>query len=353
MSPPRWHRHHHHHHHREGCGPGGHRHRPYALHRRLFVWFGVTIALTLLLVGWLFDSVGHTRAHMFMGLGLSGLILWLATGAIARRLIRPLGQVARVARDIGDGNLSSRVTLRRHNPGEISALAEAVNDMAARIEKQLSDQRALLAAVSHEIRTPLGHMKVLTELARGGDLGRLTELEREIDEVDTLVDQLLASSRLEFESFDRRPLEAGALCARAMERADVDASLLDVDTDDALLQGDPTLLSRAVGNLLENALRHGDAIAAVRVQADLEHVRITVEDRGPGFAPEDLERAFEQFYRGERSTASGRGSLGLGLALVRRIAEAHGGTVRAANYDHGARLTIELPRAIPSATAIE
>lgn len=290
-------------------------------------------------------DMGPTGRRVAVALGVAALMLWAGAGAIARRLVKPIGEVARVAREIGDGKLETRVTLRRPPPGEIADLAEAVNQMAARIAKQLSDQRALLAAVSHEIRTPLGHMRVLAELARDGELERLDELEREIDGVDVLVDQLLASSRLEFGSLDRRTLDAALLCARALERADVDVGLLEIEIEDSEVAGDAMLLSRALGNLLENAGRHAEAVTRVRVTGDSERIRFEVEDRGPGFADGELERVFEPFYsRGHKGD-----SLGLGLALVRRIADAHGGAAFAGNTDAGARVGFEIPRSAPPA----
>ena len=131
-------------------------------------------------------------------------------------------EVIRVARDIGDGKLKSRLELGRHG-GELGVLADAINDMAARIERQLADQRELLAAVSHEIRTPLGHMRILLETARdaAATAAVLAELEREVREVDGLVGQLLAGSRLDFGQLDRRPLDLGELAAdvaTALER---------------------------------------------------------------------------------------------------------------------------------------
>ena len=283
--------------------------------------------------------------HLFLiAFVLAGMMLWGASGAIARRVVRPLGQVARVAREIGDGKLDSRVQLGRHSPGEIGMLADAINDMAGRIEKQMSDQRELLAAVSHEIRTPLGHMRVLVELARDGEPLRADELEREIVEVDTLVDQLLASSRLEFDSLDCHELDAVDVCARALERAGEPAERLVVETDDTHLSGDPTLLARALANLVENARRHGEQLVSLRVTGNADALRFEVEDRGPGFAEADLERVFESFFRGERKAGSSHASLGLGLALVRRIARAHGGRVWANNGESGARVGFEVLR---------
>jgi len=298
----------------------------------------------------------HGHRHLLLGLLVAALILWAAAGAIAYWLVHPLTEVARVAREIGDGNLGSRVDSRhQQRKDEIADLVVAINDMAERIELQIDDQRALLAAVSHELRTPLGHLRVITELIRDGDAGKLAELEREIADIDTLVDQLLASSRLDFDTIDRRPLEATDLFLRTMERADVDAALLCVEVDDTRVEGDAMLLSRALGNLLENARRHADTVVAVRVTGDADRLRIEVEDRGPGFSAEDRQRAFESFYRGRprqatspdgmRPRSAGKpGALGIGLALVDRIARAHGGQAWIEDGEAGARVGFEIAR---------
>ncbi len=277
-------------------------------------------------------------------------MLWAASGVIARRLMRPLEQVVETASEIGRGKLSTRVRLGRHRVGEIGILADAIDDMATRIEKQLADQRELLAAVSHEIRTPLGHIRVLLETASAAlEQERplspevLAEVEREVLEIDDLVGELLASSRLSFDSLERRPLEALDVAARALERCGLPLELLASDEESVPFQGDATLLGRALANLVENARRHGQAVERVCVQADAEWVTFAVEDAGPGFAEDERERVFESFYRGEHRAG---GSLGLGLSLVRRIAEAHGGRAWAENRtEGGARVSLRVKRA--------
>ena len=342
MTPP-WHRHRH----GPDCGHKSPWMTPWwkmhhGLRRRLFVWFGVTIAVTGAFIGtFLHATGGHARIGAPI---MVGIALWLASGFIAWRLTRPLMQVIRVTRDIRDGKLESRIELGRH-AGELGILAASVNDMAARIEKQIADQRELLAAVSHEIRTPLGHMRILLESAREKKLDEplVADLEREVLEIDRLVGQLLAGSRLDFGTVDRRNLDAADLAALALERAGLPPEKLEVTTSDVSLDGDPTLLARALANLLDNAERHAGGTVRVGVRADDTGVVFEVDDRGPGFSAEDLPRAFESFYRGRER---GHGSLGLGLSLVRRIAVAHGGRAWAENLpDGGARVAFSVARA--------
>jgi signal transduction histidine kinase len=253
----------------------------------------------------------------------------------------PLVELARVARKLGDGDLSARMRTGPH-AHELFTIASSINDMAARIEKQLRDQRELLAAVSHEIRTPLGHLRILLDTARDRGLPEdvLGELEREVLEVDALVDQLLASSRLDFGTLERRELDVALEAARALERLGVDASVLDVESDGCTVSADPTLLRSALANLVRNAVDHGGGVARIAVRRLADTIEVEVDDDGPGFARDDLPHVFEPFYRGRGDG----GSLGLGLSLVERIARAHGGGASAVNRDGGgAQVTLRLP----------
>ncbi len=282
---------------------------------------------------------------------VAGGTLWAAAGMIARRIARPLGQVAGVAREIGEGNLDARVALDdRHRVGEIRVLGNAINEMASRIQKQLGDQRELLAAVSHELRTPLGHLRILLEMARDGgtDPKLVDELEREIMEVDDLVGELLASSRLSFDTLSVRPVEGLDLGARALERVGLPLELLESEADSIAFAGDATLIGRALANLLENAKRYGEGVQALEVSTVVgrdgnREVIFSVHDRGPGFASDELERVFDPFYRGEHRAGAGHQSLGLGLSLVSRIAQAHGGRAWAENRaGGGARVSFSI-----------
>ncbi|MBI3200619.1 MAG: HAMP domain-containing histidine kinase [Myxococcales bacterium] len=278
----------------------------------------------------------------FFGLlGLATVMLWGASGVIARRLVLPLGELVRVADQIGRGNLAARVTLRRSKVGEIGDLADAINDMADRIQRQMADQRELLAGVSHEIRSPLARLRVLAEMAREhtGKIGE--DIEREVLEIDSLVGELLASSRLDFGAVERRAVDARELGERCLERCGVGLAVLECEPQTVEVSGDPTLLARALTNLLENAKQHAGEVSKLRVTREGGSVVFAVEDRGPGFSEQDLARAFEKFVRGEKSAGS---SLGLGLSLVRRIAEAHGGRAFAENRaEGGARVAFSIP----------
>ena len=270
--------------------------------------------------------------------------LWAAAGIVSRRILWPLGELVRVANAIGGGDLKSRARFSRTRAGELGVLADAINEMAARIERQMGDQRELLAAVSHEIRSPLARLRVLSELIRerGADPASLDELERELSEVDALVDELLAGSRLDFGAMSRSDLDARDVASRALTRAGLSEDFLSVQRGNTRFEGDATLLSRALSNLLSNAASHGGGATSLRVEVDPDELRFVVEDAGSGFLPELLDTAFDSFVHGQRGHGS---SLGLGLALVRRIAEAHGGRAWAENpSEGGARVGFSVKR---------
>lgn len=267
-----------------------------------------------------------------LGVLLAGL--WLASWLVARTLARPLGELAAVATQMGQGALDARATRAAKAGPEIAAVAHAMHDMANRINQQIQDQRTLLAAVSHELRTPLGHLRLLVELGREGGAPRLDELEREVLEMDDLVDQLLATSRLDFALQEAKPLDVVELGIEALERAGLGPELLEVrglDDDVAegalMVRGDPTLLRRALANLLRNAREHGGGATSLVIEPAGGRLRIAVEDSGPGLDPEARGRLFEPFVQLPTGAAHTRGALGLGLYLVRRVALAHGGDV--------------------------
>lgn len=283
------------------------------MRRRIFTWLSIALGGGFAL-GWrLSDSEPR-----WWWVALALVAVSVVSGGIAWRLTRPLIFAIRAARDIGDGKLDTRISVVNQG-GEMRVLGTAINDMAEKIQKQLSDQRQLLAAVSHELRTPLGHMRVLIETARDQKDGKaLGELEKEVLVLDDLVGRLLASSRLEFGNLDRRDIDLGELVTDAVVSAEIDPEKIEA-IGEVRASIDPTLVRRAVANLLENARVHGGGAIAVRIERRGGQVAIEVDDAGPGVAADRRADAFRAFV------PSSGGGLGLGLALVSRIAVAHGG----------------------------
>jgi signal transduction histidine kinase len=350
---PPW-RHHPWHHHRRWRE--GLRHYTGAhLRRRLFLWFGATIFVTVVIVGLVLRATrgdaGQGPSHPLLALGAAAFALWVLSGRLAWRIARPLDELVHVSGEIGRGNLSARAQLACGGIDEIAVLARALNEMAGRIERQIADQRELLAGVSHELRTPLARLRVLLDIARerGATAQTYDELERELLEMDRLVGELLASARLEFQALAARPLDAVELGRRALERAGLPAERLASETTAAPFAGDPTLVGRALANLLDNAVKHAGGVERLRVFTRPGFVGFEVSDRGPGLTPELLDGKFRPFVR---PSGAGQGEslgLGLGLALVARIARAHGGSVQAGNRpEGGARLVLELAEKPPA-----
>jgi signal transduction histidine kinase len=327
------------------------------LQRQIFVGFGLAILATMLLSSAVFGlfhaSHGAWSWMRFFALFVAGNVVWSLSGVAARRLAQPLRELSRVAAELGAGKLESRVRLPRRGTSEVRELAATFNDMAERVESQVKSQRELLGAVSHELRTPLARMRVLLAILQereqaggatvggdaAGDTSPLAKIEREIVEMDALVGELLAGARVDAGALERRSLRTDELLQACLERAPLTQVALELAPDAAELEADATLLARALSILLDNAYKHGATRASLRVTREGARVRFALDDDGPGFAPADLKRAFEPFARGQDKLPDERGGVGLGLYLLRRIAEAHGGSVFAENLGgRGARV---------------
>ena len=249
---------------------------------------------------------GHRRPGFFLALALVLLAIAVGTYPVVRRLTKRLERLQNGVEALGAGELSARVKVEGKD--EVARLAESFNRAAARIEELLGAHKALLANASHELRTPLARIRMALEL--GKERG---EIERDIAELDALIDEILLASRLDAaRSLDSvEDVDLLALAAEEAARYDVEAR-----GEPAVVRGDARLLRRAIRNLLENAKRHG----APPIEISVRRNEIRVCDAGAGVAPADRERIFEPFN-------SKRGT-GLGLALVRQIARRHGGDAR-------------------------
>ncbi len=261
----------------------------------------------------------HHAGFLFSVAVLSGIA---AIGAwpVVRRITRRLERLKRQVDELGAGDLSIRVEV--HGSDEVADLARSFNRAADRIERLVSAQRNTLASASHELRSPLARIRVAVELLAGDGREALRDqVASDIVELDELIDELLLASRLEAAVELERPEPIDLLALLAEEAVRIDAI---VSGDNAVIEGDPRMLRRLVRNLLENAQRHGDpgSIEASIASLASGGVQIRVTDAGPGVVETERERIFEPFYRAAGIHAGG---VGLGLALVRRIAQHHGG----------------------------
>jgi signal transduction histidine kinase len=308
-----------------------------------------------------------------------GFVLLLAALALAlvfvalplsRSIARPLEQLGAAARALGAGRLSVRAPTDRRD--EIGDLARSFNRMAEQIQQLRLAERELLGDVSHELRTPLARMRVVLELASDADPDRTRRYVREIAtdlaELEQLVDDIIASARLDADAppgdaapaADSRPALrdrqvstrelVDAAARRFADRYPHRALTCTGASDDLLVHGDPIWLRRALDNLIDNARKYSPDTAAIAVRVtpdDLRGapaIRIEVADRGIGIAPEDRPRVFTPLFRADRSRTRATGGVGLGLALTRRIVEAHGGAIDfASEPDIGSRFWFILP----------
>ena len=314
------------------------------LQRQLFFSFGFAIFVAMAMSAWV-SNLGARPYGRAIAYVAAAMFVWGLAGSWARRLLMPLRELTRVASELGAGKLDSRVRMPRHVTSELHAVGETFNDMAARIEAHVKSKNEVLHLVSHELRSPLARLRVLLGiLAESNTHPKLSDdLEREVLELDALVGELLASARVDAGSLQKRPIEVEASVRSCLERAFASQVELHVESTARRAVADPTLFSRALIVLLDNAKKYGAGAKLVRVERRADLVRVTVEDGGPGFHAEDLERLFAPFARGQATAGDAEGGLGLGLYLVRRIAEAHGGEAFAHNLPGaGARVGFTL-----------
>lgn len=267
------------------------------------------------------DGPGALVSLLLM-LGLVAVCVGLAALPLVRRLTKRLEQLQRGVERIGAGDLGARVAVKGRD--EIAQLAESFNNAADKIEKLVGAHRLLLANASHELRTPLSRIRLGLEMSEGNPTPeRRAALKQDIAELDTLIDEILLMSRLDANNRvdGSQSVDLVALAAEECARY-AGASLTGTAPD---IPGDPRLLHRLLRNLLENAEKHGSPPVEVEIGSHDQMATITVRDRGAGIADKDRDKVFQPFYRAsDRQNVKG---YGLGLPLVRQIAEAHGGTV--------------------------
>jgi signal transduction histidine kinase len=281
-------------------------------------------------------------------------VVAIATRPLAQRISRPVERLTAAARRLGSGDLSARVpagTRHARRADELVELTRAFNEMAERIERLVRSEKELLANVSHELRSPLARIRLALELIPRDAAGaaRLADVERDLAELDRLIEDVLTAARLDATGLPARleTIDAHALLEDVAERARRDplAAGLTVRVDAApgtTLTGDAALLRRTLWNLVENAAKYGAPPITLSAARDGDRVTLAVTDEGPGIAPADRERVFAPFQRGAARAATTPG-LGLGLTLARRIAEAHGGTATVSDVPRGCRIALSLP----------
>jgi two-component system OmpR family sensor kinase len=291
------------------------------------------------------EALDELGKLLLIGVPIALLITGLAGYAAAAAALRPVEEMRRRARDISSSSPGRRLPVPPARD-EVARLGETLNEMLDRLEDALARERAFVADASHELRTPLTIVKGELELAlRDADdvesfRAAVTAAAEETDRLVALSEDLLVFARSDQGRLTVRAeeLDAGAVLdgvrRRYARRArDRGATLAVSAPADLALSADGLRLGQALGNLVDNALRHGGRALELEALARDGNAEFHVRDDGPGFPPGFLDRAFERFTRGD--PARGAGGAGLGLAIVAVIATAHGGRAGAVNRPTG------------------
>jgi signal transduction histidine kinase len=273
------------------------------------------------------------------------IVAGAAAAYFARRVARPLSQLARAASVIADGGPAPR--LRENGPHDVRNAAIAFNAMTDQVTRTLESQRQLLSAVGHDLRTPITAMRISLEFVEDGELRE--RLQKNLDELQELTEAVLSSARGTGGEI-KRNVDLSALlesiCTDLDERGEPVTWKMHPP---APLSCRPNEIRRAVRNLVENAVAYGRRASVGLTQCENGY-EILIEDEGPGIPEGDQGRVFEPFVRLEGSRNADTGGAGLGLTLVKAIAEGHGGAVTLENRANGGlRARLRLPREVAPA----
>ncbi len=254
---------------------------------------------------------------------LAGVAIAIAaTGLIAWRLNRPLARLARAAEDLGKGGDPAPVP--ESGPSEVRAVAAAFNRMKESLKHEERERTTFLAGISHDLRTPLARLRLDAEMLEGRvDAATQKGMVADIEDMNAIIDQFIDFARSEATEA-HAPVDLSSLareCAERAARAGARVTCELADLPPLMLR--PLAVRRLVDNLLQNAAKHGGGEVVVRTVRRGAEAVVSVLDRGPGIAAGDVERLKEPFTRRDEAR-SGRSGAGLGLAIVARIAKAHG-----------------------------
>lgn len=276
------------------------------------------------------------------------IIGWLAGSAVlltppafwlARRISAPLDDFARAAEQLGRN--PNAPPLAPSGPGELRRAIRAFNEMQVRVRRYLEDRTSMVGAISHDLRTPLARIRFKLEAQAVDRLAIAADL----DQMERMIGHVLTFLRDGQEPQERARINFLSLVETVVDEAvEGGACVRLVREDDGIVEGDVSALQRVLGNLIINAVKYGER-ADVSVFAAPGEIRVEVEDDGPGLAPAERAAVFRPFYRTEAARTLDVGGVGLGLALSRSIARAHGGDVDLEMRSRGLIAVLTLPTA--------
>lgn len=285
--------------------------------------------------------------HLFVNLAQMLTIVLVLIWYVARMTVRPLTRLAIAAKGLGEDLRQPPIS--EEGPSEVREAAHAFNAMQQRIRQDIEERERFLAAVSHDLRTPVTRMRLRSELL--ADEGLRERTLRDLDEMQHMLAGALDFLRGKAVDEAVSPIDMVALLESLVEdQAELGRAVTLNAPASARYTGRPQALRRAIGNLIENALKFGSR-AMVELRTDPAGLSIVVEDDGPGLPEHELTKVFEPFYRIESSRNRETGGVGLGLAIVRQIARNHGGSIILANRPAGGlRAELRLPFGSPMPT---
>jgi signal transduction histidine kinase len=283
---------------------------PNSWQQRVLMWFAISLALVA--AGWLF----------------------------ARRLVKPLDRFARAAEQLGRDPSAAIGPL--DGPAEIGRAAHAFNLMQGRLRAFVDDRTAMVGAISHDLRTPLTRMRFRIEDVPDEVRDGLLE---EVDEMEAMIAQVIDYIRDASTPGARERLDLATLVEEAVEDARLVGGTVEFEHSDPVpVEIDVLGVRRVLDNLLENAIKYGDR-ARIRLRTEAGSAIAEIYDEGPGLPDDEIERAFEPFYRSETARSSEKSGSGLGLAVCRSIARAHGGDVQLKRSGEGFLAEMRMPLA--------
>ena len=307
------------------------------------------------------EALRQLWIRSLIALAIMVVIVFGLSWLLAGRMLRPLHAITSTARRLSGSTLHERINLRGPRD-ELKELADTFDSMLGRLDTAFTAQREFVANASHELRTPLTIIRTEVDVALSDpeispeelqEMG--TAITEAVGRSEGLIDGLLvlasadAEGRPAMTELDLAEIAANEVDLTSSE-ADALGLRLELDLKPAPVLGDPALLERLVGNLVENAVHHNlpDGWFSVKTRTEGDRAMLTVANGGPILPPEELEKLFERFYRPDKSRSRKTGGFGLGLSIVKSVATAHGGTVQLTGLaEGGLEVTVTLPAATP------
>ena len=276
-----------------------------------------------------------------ISLAVAALLIVIVVVVTARRLARPLQDLAIAADGFGRGEQVTAPVER--GPREVRHLVQAFNKMRDRLSRFISDRTRMLAAISHDLRTPITSLRLQAELLDEGE--SRNKILATLEEMQRMVEVTLTFARQDAASEETRVVDLGAMVESICDDLSDLGMPAQVKTEvRPTLACRPVALKRALRNLIENAATHGQGASVALVEGP-SHIRITIEDEGPGIPEQAFEEVFEPFVRLERSRNMETGGTGLGMSIARSIIQGHGGDIELANRQEcGLQVVATLPR---------